>query len=118
MKSQKTSAADRYNIACVFAIAVRTASADGDLPETDRKTLSEKYAVGAIKLLAALRDGTFFNDPRARQLLEGDADLDSLRSRADFQEVLKSVIRLPMSREPGAGIETHGAGIGPAMVGS
>ena len=118
MKSQGTSAVDRYNIVCVFAIAVRTASADGDLPEADRKTLSEKYAVRAVKLLAALRDRSFFNDPKTRQLLEGDADLDSLRLRADFQEVLKSVIRLPMSRDPGAGIETHSAGIGPAMVGS
>ena len=98
MKSQGISDVDRYNIACVFAVAVQTVSADGDLPETERKTLSEKYAVGAVKLLGAVRDRSFFNDIEHRKLLEGDADLESLRSRADFQELLKSVMRLPTSR--------------------
>ena len=68
-------------------------------------------------MLGAIRDRSFFNDIEHRKLLEGDADLDSLRSRADFQELLKSVMRLPMSRDPGAGIESQGAGIGRTLVG-
>ena len=47
----------------------------------------------------------------------GEPVVDLLRSRADFQELLKSVMRLPMSRDPGAGIESQGAGIGRTLVG-
>jgi tetratricopeptide (TPR) repeat protein len=68
-----------YSAACVYALAAaRTPS-----------PLGERYALRAVALLRRARASGFFQPPDRQALLDTDRDLDALRRRADFRELLK-----------------------------
>jgi serine/threonine protein kinase len=78
--SPKATGQDLYNAAGVYAICGRFAHEDGPL--------AESYAERAVRLLRqALAKG--YQKP-AR--LKTDSDLDALRSRADFQDLVRSLL--------------------------
>ncbi len=78
-ESPKATGQDLYNAAGVYAICSRFAHEDSPL--------AESYAGRAVRLLRqALAKG--YKDP-AR--LKTDSDLDALRSRADFQDLVRSL---------------------------
>ena len=65
-------------------------SADPDLAREDRASLAEQYAVSAVRLLdCAKRVGYFGSMGSANRLaLEKNRDLDILRSRTDYKDVM------------------------------
>ncbi|MBL8854822.1 MAG: protein kinase [Planctomycetaceae bacterium] len=80
-KNPNLSAQQRYDVACVFAVA--------SLTESDKKTI---FADRAMKLLdQAVKLG--FRDA---QLMKMDADLDALREREDFQQLQLRLEKLPL----------------------
>jgi hypothetical protein len=75
-ESPKATGDDLYKAACVYAICTRFAQADGPR--------AESYASRAVRLLRqALAKGY----PQPMRLTT-DPDLNSLRSRADFQDLV------------------------------
>jgi thiol-disulfide isomerase/thioredoxin len=78
-----------YNAACWLADAVRVVGHRGDLPAEERKRLEDRYAAQAVAMLdKAIKEG--YTD---RAHIEADTDLDPLRQRKDFQEVMADLER-------------------------
>jgi tetratricopeptide (TPR) repeat protein len=80
------SPANVYNVACIFALAMKPAGGHG--PESAH---IEEYAAQAITLLRRSQAGGFFRDAENVRLLSTDSDLEPLRDRADFRHWLKEV---------------------------
>jgi hypothetical protein len=80
-----------YNLACCLALSVGPARADAALPMDQRATLAERYAGRAVALLQRLQANGYFKGPQRVEMLKTDTDLEVLRLRADFREVLRQV---------------------------
>jgi tetratricopeptide (TPR) repeat protein len=80
---------ERYNLACVFALASGAARGDTRLPSDRRAVLAEEYATQAMGELEGVRAAGYFRDNPA--LLQTDSDLDSLRGRLEFDKLLATV---------------------------
>jgi len=79
----------RYNLACVFALAASAAAHDAALSETERLKVSDDLAGEAMQILAGLASTNFFLDATDREMLADDADLAAIRSRPEFQKLLQ-----------------------------
>jgi serine/threonine-protein kinase len=76
---------NRYDLACVYALASAAAARDAAAPLSLREKFAEAHAARALLLLAGARDAGFFKDPAKLGLLDKDRDLDALRGRDDFK---------------------------------
>jgi peroxiredoxin/tRNA A-37 threonylcarbamoyl transferase component Bud32/tetratricopeptide (TPR) repeat protein len=76
-----------YNAACFAAYAADTARGCKGLPEAERQRLTEGYSEQAVKLLSmAIHEGY-----RDHSHMAKDSDLDPLRARKDYQELIASL---------------------------
>jgi serine/threonine-protein kinase len=71
-----------YNLACVYALSSAAA-------EPDKAAL--QYAARAVALLAKAHAVGFFDDPANVAHVKKDSDLDPLRSRDDFQKLVREL---------------------------
>jgi tetratricopeptide (TPR) repeat protein len=73
-----------YDVACGFCLAWTGAEKDTKLSPTERKSVKTRYADRAMELLRqAVAKGY-----RNQSIIKEDHDLDPLRAREDFQELL------------------------------
>jgi serine/threonine-protein kinase len=80
---------NHYNIACVFALSSAAAEKDAKLTSADRTRLKAQYADRALNFLRqAVAEGY-----QESSWLKGDPDLASLRSREDFQKLVRELER-------------------------
>jgi serine/threonine protein kinase len=86
-----TSGEMRFNIACVYCICSRTVRSDEKIPPQERERLAEHYALQAIEVLRKAAAAGLFKSPAYEEHLRNDLDLMPIRSRADFQDLLRSV---------------------------
>ncbi len=83
----RASKQDLYDAAKLIALAVPLAAKDSSLAKAEQREAAEEYARGAVELLRqAVQQG--FRDAQA---LRSEPDLSALRSRADFQELLRKL---------------------------
>jgi tetratricopeptide (TPR) repeat protein len=75
---------DSYNAACLVCRCVTLAAKDARLAEAKRKELAQSYADRAMVLLRQAVARGFKDTAHMKK----DADLESLRSREDFQKML------------------------------
>ncbi len=82
-----------FKLACFYAKASKTLSADPGLEADDRHRLAEQYAVSAVRLLGCAEQAGFFRPGGGgtRQALERTDDLAGLRPRADYQRLLARI---------------------------
>jgi serine/threonine-protein kinase len=80
-----------YRAARIYALAAAAARRDAQLPEAERDPLAGRYGERAVELLAKARTAGHFQTPANRARLANDTDLDSLRSRDDFQQMLREL---------------------------
>jgi len=71
-----------YNAACVYAICAAKVKGQNS-------TAAEGYALQAVALLRQASARGFFKDPKMLKQLQNDKDLDPLRDRPDFKQVLE-----------------------------
>jgi serine/threonine protein kinase/tetratricopeptide (TPR) repeat protein len=71
-----------YDAACVYALSSA---------RIQEAALSDQYAARAIALLRQAREKGYFNASAQAEHVKKDADLDSLRGRADFQKLLAEI---------------------------
>ena len=88
--STRNTGAVLFKLACSYARASAAIEAETGLPVQNRAQLFEQYARGAVKLLDCARKVGYFDLPRKanRDDLKGNKDLDPLRRRADFRQLL------------------------------
>jgi hypothetical protein len=58
------------------------------LPRAEWERLAEQYGARAVELLARARACGHFRDPERLASLQSDEELNSIRSRPDFQKLL------------------------------
>ena len=80
-----------YNAACLLSLASAAAAKDEDLAEADRVTLADKHAARAVALLVEDRTLGYFKDPAKVAHMKQDTDLDPLRDRDDFKQLVKEL---------------------------
>jgi hypothetical protein len=80
-----------WNLASACAISVSRVRKDTKLDSTEQSMLADRYGARAVALLQKLQDQGYFKVSENALALATDADLVSLRDRADFRELLKQV---------------------------
>jgi tetratricopeptide (TPR) repeat protein len=83
-----------YNAACVYTLSSAAVKDD------DRR--QESYAAQAVALLRRAQAAGYFKNVSNVELLKTDSDLDALRRRNDFADLLWDLADLPPGRQPGA----------------
>jgi tetratricopeptide (TPR) repeat protein len=93
-----------YDLACLDAISSATVRNDPKLAPAERSKRSEELAARSVLLLNRSRSEGFLRDPTQVERLLEDTDLDSLRSRPDFQLLIMEVTfpADPFSKNPDA----------------
>jgi hypothetical protein len=82
---------DRYNAACVYSLSSAAARAEGRQGDDEPARLADDYAERALRVLGELSRAGYFSDPQRAANLKADADMEPLRSFAEFQELLAPV---------------------------
>jgi hypothetical protein len=72
-----------YNAACVFALAAASVKNDAKL--------REEYAGRAVALLRQAHKAGYFKQPANIAHMKKDCDLRALRTRPDYQSLLKEL---------------------------
>jgi tetratricopeptide (TPR) repeat protein len=75
----------------VYTLAVPQAQTDAGLTTAERTARADRYGARAVALLRKLQVQGYFKDPGHAQILKTDPELDPVRDRADFQQLLRSV---------------------------
>jgi tetratricopeptide (TPR) repeat protein len=87
---------DMYDAACFVARCVPLAEKDPMLDESKRKELAAQYAGRALALLRQAVQRGYADAAHMRK----DSDLDSLRSRRDFQDLLRELDEKARTAKP------------------
>jgi serine/threonine-protein kinase len=77
-----------YQLATVYSLLAASVHRDQRVASEPREDQSAWYAAQVVELLRRAKAAGYFNDPVHHDRLAKDADLDALRPRADFQELL------------------------------
>jgi hypothetical protein len=80
-----------FNLACVYSFCCRNVRGEEKIPAADRERLAENYAVQAIQLLRKAAAAGLFKSPAYLEHLRQDIELAPIRSRSDFQNLLREV---------------------------
>jgi tetratricopeptide (TPR) repeat protein len=80
-------------LACLYAVASRTATTDTKLTPEERGKRVEEYAVKAIDLLRRAQQAGYFKDPLRIKYLGAERDFDTLRQREDFKRVMGAITK-------------------------
>jgi hypothetical protein len=77
-----------FRLACVGALCAEAVRRDSGLSVSQRQEQAEHLVNQAMHLLRRLHQAGAFKDPQTLQDLRGEPDLDSLRQRPEFKELL------------------------------
>jgi serine/threonine-protein kinase len=81
-----------YDVACVHSLALDGLTRDGKLAEGDKQERSKEYARRAVDLLRQAVKAGYENIRKIKQSgREGDRDLDPLRQREEFKQLLREL---------------------------
>jgi tetratricopeptide (TPR) repeat protein len=80
-----------YDLATVLAVCIPHVAKDKQLSEAERAKLKEQYGRSAVEIMGLAEKRGYFAQRDARQDLRTDPDLNPVRERPDFQELLRRV---------------------------
>ena len=80
-----------YAAAAVYSLAAAAVANDADVPEAERRRRAAAYAGQAVALLARTRQAGGLPAATLAAYLETDPALEALRSRPDFQQLVRAV---------------------------
>lgn len=90
-----------HDLAVPYTLAVALARHDGHLTPAERARLSEEYAASAVALLRRAQAAGFFTVAALVERLRNNPELAPLRSRADFQALVRDLEK--KMKEPSRG---------------
>ena len=90
-KAAKEKGSALYSVARIYSLSAAVAAQDKSLEQTKRSKLADEYALYAIDLLKRAQAAGFFKATAKVEQMKKDADLDSLRMRADFKKLLSEL---------------------------
>jgi tetratricopeptide (TPR) repeat protein len=80
-----------YVMAYVYALSATAAADDSKLAAHDRTRLNSEYATWAVQLFRQLHAKNYFKDLKDVEHLRSASELEVLRPRDDFQELLRDM---------------------------
>jgi serine/threonine-protein kinase len=80
-----------YNTACSYCLRSTEVRRDARVPPAERDALAARFLGRAMECLLAARHEGLFKEAYTATLLKTDKDLDALRSREDFRQLLRDV---------------------------
>ncbi len=83
------SGVDCYNLGCLFSLCARAVRKDTGRSPDQRANLAESHIAEAIRWLKAAGEAGFFRDPANRELAKKDSDLEILRDRPEFRQLVE-----------------------------
>ncbi len=81
---------DRYNVACVYALAVQAIRTDSRGSPQERMGLEKSYIKDALEWLRSAGESGLFNDPEMRNLAKKDPDLTAVASLVEFRRIVEA----------------------------
>src|SRR5262249_48807167 len=84
----KVQPANLYVFAYAYSRCSAAAAKDARLPSAEREKLGDKYGRRAVELLRQARSRGYFRDPARLARMKENKDLDAVREREDFKQVL------------------------------
>jgi serine/threonine protein kinase len=78
-----------FEVARYYAVAATSIAQDTGMDAGDRRRLADRYARDAVRLLQKAWESGYFKEKANLAKLGKEKDLDSLRVRADFQQLLR-----------------------------
>jgi tetratricopeptide (TPR) repeat protein len=84
IRQKKLGSVHIYNIACIYSRCSVVVDRDGKLPPQDRVRLKGEFGDEAVRLIRKAIDKGY----RHLKVIEKDPDVDPLRTRKDFQELI------------------------------
>jgi serine/threonine protein kinase len=83
------SAGDRYDLSCVYALAATAIRRDHGLDVSERGRLVESRVSKSFRWLETASRAGLFDDPAQREHAKRDPDLDILRERPEFLQLIE-----------------------------
>jgi tetratricopeptide (TPR) repeat protein len=80
-----------FDLACAHALCVSAAHQDGKLPAAEREKRANQAGPRAVELLRAAQKADYFQTQAAIRRLADDANLASIRSRPDYQQLVREI---------------------------
>jgi tetratricopeptide (TPR) repeat protein len=80
-----------FNLACLYSLCCGGVRIQERIPQADRDSRAEKYAVQAIGLLRKAATAGLFKSSAYKEHLNKDLELAPIRARTDFQNLLRSL---------------------------
>jgi hypothetical protein len=81
---------DRYNVACVYALAVQAIRTDSRGSPEERMGLEKVYIKDALEWLRSAAESGLFNDPEMRNHAKKDPDLTAVASLVEFRQIVEA----------------------------
>jgi hypothetical protein len=81
---------DRYNVACVYALAVQAIRTDSRGSPEERMGLEKVYIKDALEWLRSAAESGLFNDPEMRNHAKKDPDLTAVASLVEFRRIVEA----------------------------
>ncbi|HLJ93094.1 MAG TPA: serine/threonine-protein kinase [Gemmataceae bacterium] len=91
LKAKILKANQLYNLAFVFALAAEAGREDTKLSQSERVRVGDRCAARAVELLRKAHAAGYFRNPAAVAQLHTAKQLMVLRSRPDFQQLVKEL---------------------------
>ena len=82
------SAADKYNLGCIFSLLARAAKKKPELSQDERSHLIDAHIAEALRWLKVAAETGFFRDPANRNNARNDSDLAILADRDEFRTLI------------------------------
>jgi tetratricopeptide (TPR) repeat protein len=80
-----------YNAGCLHAMAAAGISKETKLPASERAAQAEEHFQQAISWLRKAQDRGYFKERQTVEQMKKDKDLDGIRSRTEYQQLLRDV---------------------------
>jgi eukaryotic-like serine/threonine-protein kinase len=86
---------DRYNLGCLFSLAAAAARKDASSSPGKGEIVVESHILESLRWLKSASEAGFFRDPANRDHAKNDTDLEILRDRPEFRQLIE-----PPAAEP------------------
>jgi serine/threonine-protein kinase len=100
MTREPVTAAQRYNLGCAFALLSAAVARDASLPRARRDPRVGALAGRAVHLLGEAAAARYLPPATLAAQIQADSDLDSLRGRDDFRQLVAGLLDRVFPHDP------------------
>jgi tetratricopeptide (TPR) repeat protein len=88
--TEGVSGGDCYNLGCLYSLAAAAVRHDKGVPSEQRARLTQSHIADALRWLRSAAEAGYFRDAANRDHARKDSDLEIVRDRAEFRQIIES----------------------------